>query len=243
MKECTEDQVRNPKTNRCVKKSSKLGKEIMKSLVCTDACVKKSSKLGKEIVSANQSHQVNHQSGKKIDKLFFYSKSKDVDPGKGANEEIESIEDYINLKGYPNFRRVLSNFHVCPFKFEGHTYNSIEHVFQAKKVALADQDKAFLFTIESGHEIGSGDGQIAQKNRKLVVLSKEVLHRWDLIKADVMKRAAIQKYIACKQAREILMATNKAQLWHIVSRKKPVRFVHLEEIRTQLGKKQSNSPS
>jgi ribA/ribD-fused uncharacterized protein len=215
MKECTEDQVRNPKTNRCVKKNSKFGKEIM-------------------MASKSKSLVTKTQNVNKIDKLFFYSKSKNVDPGKGSNEEIQCIEDYINLKGYPNFRKVLSNFHVCPFKFEGQTYNSIEHVFQAKKIELVDKNKAFLFTLESGHEIGSGDGQVAQKNRKLVFLSKEVLHKWDLIKDDVMKRAAIQKYIACKQAREILLATNKAQLWHIVSRKKPVRFVHLEEIRAEI---------
>lgn len=167
----------------------------------------------------------------KDDKFYFFSRSKDVPPGEGTNEYVKDAKLYNRLGQIRNFRRILSNFHVYPFKFEGYTYNSIEHVFQAKKIELADRESAFNFTLESGHEIGRGDGNVAQKNRKLVVLNKKLLEKWDKIGKDVMRNAAIEKYKACEEARIVLKATLGSQLWHIVSRRKPVRFVHLEEIR------------
>ena len=166
------------------------------------------------------------------DKLYFYSKSKDVAPGKGVNEVVN--DDYVELAKVKNWRRVLSNFHVHPFKYKDYTYNTIEHVFQAKKIELADPDKAFLFTLESDDPIGHGDGEIARTNRKLVKLSKEQLFQWNHVKEKVMMAAAVEKYKVCKEAREVLRLTGSAQLWHIVPRGKPIRFVHLEEIREQI---------
>lgn len=170
----------------------------------------------------------------KNDKIFFYSKSAKVPLGKGTNEIINDLSLYnLELLGN-NFRQVLSNFHVAPFKFEGYTYNSIEHVFQAKKIALVNEDEAYKFTIESGNSIGIGDGAIAQKNRKLIKLEPSVLQKWDEIKEDVMYRAALEKYKQNPDAALILKATLNSQLWHIQMRKKPIRFIHLEKIRSML---------
>lgn len=168
------------------------------------------------------------------DKIFFYSRSKDCAPGKGANEVIQDPSAYSELSKDKQFRKVLSNFHVSPFPFEGYTYQSIEHVFQAKKIELMDPAKAYFFTIESGHEIGLGDGAMAQKNRKLVYLDKPSIAKWEQIKDNIMKAAAIAKYTHCPYALKTLKATQMAQLWHIVPRKPAVRFTHLEEIRTIL---------
>lgn len=169
------------------------------------------------------------------DKLYFYSKSKNALPGGGCNEYVSDINLYETLAQYPGFRKVLSNFHVAPFKYNGYTYNSIEHVFQAMKIALVDKEKAYFFTVESGHEIGLGAGSIAQKNRKLVMLSKDDLKSWSSIKNDIMKAAASEKYKTHPEALKILRATNDAELWHIVTRSKPERFLHLEDIRRELN--------
>lgn len=169
-----------------------------------------------------------------MDVLYFYSKSADKKPGKGVNESVCDASKYSRLALIPNWRKVLSNFHCSPFEFEGRTYNSIEHVFQSKKIALVDPDKAEYFTVESGHEIGSGDGAMAQKNRKLVVLKKGDLDTWFRISGDVMERAAMAKYSQCPMAKEVLKCTGDAELWHVVSRKKPVRFEHLERIRSSV---------
>lgn len=174
------------------------------------------------------------------DKLFFYSKSADKQPGRGANECVKDASQYFELSKLKNWRKTLSNFHVSPFVFEGKTYNSIEHAFQAKKIALADPEKAFTFTVESGTELGLGDGLMAQKNRKLVKLNEKQIARWFTISTTVMRDAAIAKYAASvasaasAEARTVLRLTNDAELWHIVSRKPPIRFHHLEEIRSTL---------
>jgi len=167
-----------------------------------------------------------------MDSFSFYSKSADKKPGKGANEFVSSPEKYTELSKIKDWRKVLSNFHVSPFVFDGKTYNTIEHVFQSKKIALVDPIKADFFTLESGHEIGHGDGLVAQKHRKVVLLKKPDLDRWFQISGDVMERAAIAKFAQCPEAMNVLKLTGDAELWHIVSRKKPVRFFHLEKIRS-----------
>jgi predicted NAD-dependent protein-ADP-ribosyltransferase YbiA (DUF1768 family) len=165
------------------------------------------------------------------DKLYFYTKSKHVAPGKGANEHVEDASVYAKLAEIPDWRKILSNFHVCPFTYQGKRYNSIEHVFQAVKIGLADPVTAHRFTIDSNDPIGLGDGNIAQKHRKLVKLDLKQLAQWHHMKENVMRDAAIAKYKSCPEARQVLLATRNAQLWHIVMRSKPVRFTHLEELR------------
>jgi predicted NAD-dependent protein-ADP-ribosyltransferase YbiA (DUF1768 family) len=169
------------------------------------------------------------------DRLAFYSNSRDAAPGKGAREWVKDASLYAELASIRQWRSVLSNFHVCPFKYlDGHMYNSIEHVFQAIKISFVDAKKAHWFTLDSGHAIGQGDGAMAQKNRKIAILSREQLAKWDAMKDEVMKDAAICKYNSCENAQRVLRVTGKAQLWHIMSRKNPVRFTHLENIRQWL---------
>jgi predicted NAD-dependent protein-ADP-ribosyltransferase YbiA (DUF1768 family) len=178
------------------------------------------------------------------DKLYFYSKSKDAAPGKGAREFVMDPTQYNDLKNTKDWRKILSNFHNFPFKFgDGngdveYTYNTIEHVFQAKKIEIVDKDKAFLFTLESGHEIGLGDGELARKNRKLCKLNSDQLRQWSEIKDQIMHNAAMQKYKVCEDAQKVLLATKSAELWHIMPRSnQPVRFDHLEKIRYELQNK------
>ncbi len=220
MKKCPENKIMNPITNRCVNKNGELGKKILGEADSKNGL----PKIGKLLLLKET----------KDDKLYFYSKSKDVEPGKGANEIILKPEYYKELAMIQNFRKVLSNFHVCPFKYEEYTYKTIEHVFQAKKIALVNEKEAFKFTIESGDPIGLGDGDIAQKNRKLIKLTQEQLQKWATLKDKVMYEAALAKYTQCPEAYKVLKATNNSQLWHIVSRSKPVRFIHLEKIRKEI---------
>ena len=174
------------------------------------------------------------------DKFFFFSKSANAKPGKGANE-VGDPKNYKELAKIENWRKVLSNFHVCPFKYDGYTFNSIEHAFQYKKIALANKDKAFNFTMESKTDLGLGDGEDARKNRKVVKLKDAQIAEWDKMKMDVMAEIAKQKYEQCPDAMDVLIKTNNAQLWHIVGRGEPnVRFLHLEKIRAEKAGKSSD---
>jgi predicted NAD-dependent protein-ADP-ribosyltransferase YbiA (DUF1768 family) len=175
---------------------------------------------------------VGQSSGKQHDTFQFYSKSSDEKPGRGAGETLVSDPGvYAALASVPDWRKVLSNFHVCPFKYDGKTYRTIEHAFQASKIQLVDPGAAALFATESGSQLSRGDGGDAQKQRKMRLLPPAEIARWNQISGDVMARIAQAKYAQCPQARAVLLATGDAVLMHSVMRSKPVRFTHLEDIR------------
>ena len=166
------------------------------------------------------------------DVLRFFARSKDAPPGKGVGERVKDPGQYELLARTPNWRHVLSNFHVAPFQYGGLTYRSVEHAFQAAKIALVDPHAAKQFSVESGTVLGErGDGLDARKHRKMVVLSPTDIARWDSCSQEVMAQIAEAKYAQCPQAREVLEATRDAQLWHAAPRMAPVRFHHLERIR------------
>lgn len=168
------------------------------------------------------------------DKLFFYSKSKAVAAGDGVREHVNNKEDYIELnKLNKDWRKVLSNFHECPFTYEGKQYKSIEHAFQSAKIRLSDPKKADYFTMDSGHEIGKGDGALARKNNRIVSLSGKTLSEWERTKLMIMYDISKAKYEQCEEAMVILQATRNAELWHIQSRAQEAeRFTWLEALRS-----------
>lgn len=97
------------------------------------------------------------------DVLTFYSGSPNgPDPGYGEEEVVHDTTRYRRLASMTGWRRVLSNFHVCPFVWNGQTYRTLEHAFQASKIALVDKQQARMFTMESGTLIGKGDGASAR---------------------------------------------------------------------------------
>ena len=168
------------------------------------------------------------------DKLCYYSKSKNVIAGKGVHEFVNDPLMYNELNKIHNWRQILSNFYIEPFLYEGKSYNSIEHAFQAQKIKLVDINKAEYFTINSGHLIGIGNGSIAQKNRKLVLLNNEQLKHWDNIKFQIMKNITIARISQSSIYKNVLKLTQNAELWHIIERKDIVRNKYMEDLRNNL---------
>ena len=168
------------------------------------------------------------------DKLCYYSKSKDAPVGKGQNESIQNPSLYKELGKIDNWRRILSNFYCEPFSYKGKTYHSVEHVFQSYKIALVSPEKADYFTMNSNHPIGLGDGALAQKNRKLVVLNKDQLDYWDTIKHDLMTDITLQRILQSETYKTVLLATRNAELWHVMVRRGIVRNKYLEDLRDNL---------
>ena len=175
-----------------------------------------------------------------LDELHFHSRSPDAPaPGAGCRERIADPAAYVALADRSGWRRVLSNFHKCEacsgFAFGGQRYGTVEHAFQASKIALVDPKRALEFTLDSGTELGAGGGAIAQASRKLVRLDRQQLALWDVIKDAVMEQAQEAKFSQCPHAREVLLATGEARLYHIVPRRAAsVRFHGLERVRARL---------
>ena len=191
----------------------------------TNRCVKKDGKIGKSLLKEE----------KKPDIIIFYSKSADKPAGKNKGEFINNEEEYKELNKIKNFRRYLSNFDECEFKYKGYTYNTIEHAFQGAKITLADKEKGYKFTKDSGDKIGLGDGLMARKNRKLVKLNEKEIKEWNKIKEKVMYEIALEKFKTCKKQLDILQKTGKCELWHTIPRMKPMRCYYLEKIRNNFS--------
>jgi len=75
------------------------------------------------------------------DKLFYYSKSANKQVGKGVNEFVSNYNDYNELNKIKDWRKMLSNFYVAEFTYNGKTYYTAEHAFQAKrKLVILDDE-------------------------------------------------------------------------------------------------------
>jgi len=168
-----------------------------------------------------------------VDKFCYYSKSRNAPVGKGQNEFVRNSSLYTELDKIENWRRILSNFYTEPFLYKGKNYKSVEHVFQSYKIALVSPEKADYFTMDSQHPIGQGDGAIAQKNRKLVVLNDAQLKHWDTIKHDLMTDITYQRILQSTTYKKVLLLTRDAELWHVMVRKGIVRNKYLEELRNR----------
>jgi len=170
------------------------------------------------------------------DRFVFHSKSARAAPGRGVGERVADPDTYAQLATVPDWRRVLSNFHVSdpPFTYrdpdggplDGHTFRSIEHVFHAKKFE-AWPATALRFAFDSGDPIGQGTDADARSHRRAIVLDHAQRQAWEA------RRTARCKYGEDAAARRVLVLTGHAELWHCLGRSGgQERFVHLEALRS-----------
>lgn len=173
------------------------------------------------------------------DKLYYFSRSADKPVGGGTNEYVADPAKYEGLNQVPHWRRMLSNFHVAPFRYvDGRLYNTVEHAFQAQKFKLTGPEGHWAYlamSLDSGSEVAKGDGAAARKMRKAIILNNEQLKHWDGISGDVMKDIMRHKLKAYPELAKVLMMTKNAQLWHIRPRQTPLRSLYLEDLRAELA--------
>jgi predicted NAD-dependent protein-ADP-ribosyltransferase YbiA (DUF1768 family) len=172
------------------------------------------------------------------DTLFFYSKSADRPVGKGVNEFVANPDEYSELESINNWRKILSNFYFAPFVYDNRTYNTIEHAFQAERIRQFDQEKAYMFSVESDHFIGRGDGLVARQNGKRIIPNDiEQSSQWNDIKYTVLYHLLIAKFIQVRIARKALILTRSAVLLHRSSRGGSIQQqLQLEKVRSVLKK-------
>lgn len=169
------------------------------------------------------------------DRLYFYSGSADPPPGQGVHEGVRDAAAYAELARTRHWRRMLSNFWPADFVLDGATYRTVEHCFQAAKIALIDPALARLFALESGSPLSQGDGAAARKQRKMVLLDPARLRTWDARKGAVMHAAMQAKFSQHPALRSVLLATQDAELWHGTGRGQPPhRIRELESVRCAL---------
>ena len=169
----------------------------------------------------------------------FYAGSADLAPGKGAGES--SVDTYKELKAIKGWRRILSNFAVTPFTWNGRGWNTVEHAFQAAKFETIAPEMYESFTLDSGTELGRGGGDAARSEKKAVIFTPDQKAAWDARSAKVMRELWEAKFSQNKEAQRALLLTGSAQLWHAAPRVPKVRWDGLEEIRGVLAAAQRNA--
>lgn len=182
----------------------------------------------------------------------FYSKSKHVKPGKGSGEKIGNDNDeFKELDKEKNWRRIMSNFHVAPFKLDKMSgkdlkWSSVEHYYQANKYKN-EKEFYYLFTMNSKTELSKnanlakkagGKGNTSKKYRQELGFSDVMLDPnffKDKKNEKIMEDAQRAKYTQNEKEKNILLLTKKAKLQHFSRGSSAIIFYDTMRIREELS--------
>lgn len=174
------------------------------------------------------------------DVLFYYSKSKDVYPGTGANES--GNDNYDELSRVPNWRHMLSNFYISPFELDGETWGSVEHYYHAQKFKKTNPKFVKQFTWFSGSDFAtdstaakSAGGKSGGKYRPKSVVADKAFFTGD-VQAKVFVKAMFSKFTQNPLLQYVLLKTKNAELWHGTRGVPKHRVLPLEKVRECIKK-------
>jgi predicted NAD-dependent protein-ADP-ribosyltransferase YbiA (DUF1768 family) len=179
------------------------------------------------------------------DKFFFFSKSKDVLPGKGTNEFVKDVGLYKNLLVVKDWRKMLSNFYNQgePFELDGEKWSSLENWYHAAfKYRDFDYNYYKTFTVNGGKSWSnpqSGDtfedGALVLKAGRKVKVPIEIFENRKR-QHNVFTLGFFAKFTQDPFLKQVLLDTGDAELWHIVMRKKPEYWGNLMRVRDCIRK-------
>ena len=179
--------------------------------------------------------------------LQFYSKSRDLKPGKGSGEKIpkESIPEYEELSKIKDWRKMLSNFYKSEFTLDNKKWLSVEHYYQGSKFKKNNPEFYEKFSLDSGSDI-SKDPNMAKsaggksgKSKGVLLRPKNIIIDDDFFKSrssKEMKLAQQAKYDQNDKLKKMLLLTNDAKLTHFSRGSPPITFTETMEIRKSYKK-------
>jgi len=189
--------------------------------------------------------------------FIFWNKAPNKKPGKGENEDIptEREDDFKELAKEKDWRKVLSNSWrvVTPFELDGHTWNSVDHYYQASKFKNhtegSDKHKFYLtFTAEHKTSKISKDPAKAKSSgcsdKSCKYRAKHILMDEDFFNGKhkiAMESGQRAKYTTDLYSQKILLLTNNAKLVHMMKTSgKPsqmITFYDTMKIRKEINNK------
>ena len=218
-----------------------------------------------EITSDNEAEMTPSASKEDKEELFddsvifqFYSKSRNVPPGKGSGENISPKlkNDFVELGKINGWRKQLSNFYTKTdkdkkieplFELDGYKWASVEHYYHANKFKKNNLDYYKLFTMESESEISTdpiaakGAGGKTGKVNKKKFRPTSIQMDEDFMKngnnEKVMYDGQLAKYQQNTELKNMLLLTKQAKLVHF-SRGGSIVFYDTMKIRKALEKEQ-----
>lgn len=112
----------------------------------------------------------------------------------------DPVDDILEFKGK---WRWLSNFYPAPVEWDGATWPTAEHAYQAAKAADVQWRKKIL---------AAKSPQTAKNLGRKVPMSDEQLREWDEVKVDVMRVVVTHKFTQNPELAEKLIETRDARL-------------------------------
>lgn len=108
------------------------------------------------------------------------------------------VHDENNIKGFFGEYRWLSNYHLTPIEYEGITYPSTEHAYQAAKTLDIELRKEFL--------------GLSCKDARLKGQGLDKRPNWENIKFNVMRDVIYYKFNTNSELKEKLILTGDKYL-------------------------------
>jgi predicted NAD-dependent protein-ADP-ribosyltransferase YbiA (DUF1768 family) len=172
--------------------------------------------------------------------FVFFSKSKDMPPGKGTGESIGPNDDFKELAKIKNWRHMLSNFYNSPFELDNLKWYSVEHYYQGSKFKLF-YDFYYSFSLNSNSPLSKDPTMAKQAGGKSGKV-KGMSYRSTMITVDrdffttnrhieEMNTAQNAKFTQNKELMKVLILTKNAILKHSMPRTQAVIFENLMRIR------------
>jgi predicted NAD-dependent protein-ADP-ribosyltransferase YbiA (DUF1768 family) len=178
----------------------------------------------------------------------FYAKSNpNALPGMGAGEKIPETEKihFHKLSTFDNWRRKLSNFWNEPFMLDNHTWQSVEHYYQASKFKNNNREFYLKFSLDSRSEISSDPVLAKAAGSKTGKLNHRTIIRPSRITIDPdffnhgrsereMENAMFAKFSQNKNLKDLLLATRNAKLVHYQRGSRPEVYQNLMRVRNKI---------
>jgi predicted NAD-dependent protein-ADP-ribosyltransferase YbiA (DUF1768 family) len=178
----------------------------------------------------------------------FYAKSNpNALPGAGPGEKIPETEKihFHKLATFDNWRRKLSNFWNEPFMLDNHTWQSVEHYYQASKFKNNNREFYLKFSLDSRSEISSDPVIAKAAGSKSGKLNHSTIIRPSRITIDPdffnhgrsereMENAMFAKFSQNKNLKDLLLATRNAKLVHYQRGARPEVYQNLMRVRHKI---------
>ena len=178
----------------------------------------------------------------------FYSNSNpNALPGTGAGEKLPETEKihFHRLATFDNWRRKLANTWNEPFMLDNHTWQSVEHYYQASKFKNNNREFYLKFSLDSRSQLSADPVLAKAAGSKSGKLNHTTIIRPSRITIDPdffnhgrsereMENATFAKFSQNKNLKDMLLATRNAKLIHYVRGAPPEIYHHLMRVRHKL---------
>jgi predicted NAD-dependent protein-ADP-ribosyltransferase YbiA (DUF1768 family) len=178
----------------------------------------------------------------------FYSNSNpNALPGSGAGEKIPETEKihFHRLATFDNWRRKLANTWNEPFMLDNHTWQSVEHYYQASKFKNNNREFYLKFSLDSRSQLSADPVLAKAAGSKSGKLNHTTIIRPSRVTIDPdffnhvrsereMENAMFAKFSQNNNLKDLLLATRNAKLVHYVRGAPPEIYHQLMRVRHKL---------